>query len=124
MKNQGRKKSHRVKVHLREKYFAVTYSEDSLWSRLDETQKNGHYDLFRNTSTSVLGAKLISEKELRIDGKIGREVIILLEGEITTNRIFIIDKKIYQIVTIVKESQRESTKNETAKFLDSFEIIK
>ena len=112
------------KVHLTEKYFAVTYSENPLFSQFDEDRKKQHYTLFRDNSMKLLTAKLLSDKVIKISGKTGREIIINVDGEITTNRILINGKRIYQIITIVKESQREANRAETNKFLDSFEILK
>jgi hypothetical protein len=110
------------KVHLTEKFFAVNFSENPLFSQFDEDRKKQHYTLFRDYSMNLLNAKLLSDKEIKISGKIG--IIINVDGEITTNRILIDDKRIYQIITIVKESQREMNKAETSKFLDSFELLK
>lgn len=64
--------------------------------------------------------RIASEKKLKLDGKLGREVEIRgLDATLYTVQLVLVDRRLYQVLVI----DRKSKTADTRKFLDSFRIL-
>jgi len=73
--------------------------------------------------TNVQG-NLVSKTTISLDGHPGREFTIESDAQQVTvkGRIFLVDNRLYQVIVVIAEGG--SFESETAKFLDSFTLVR
>lgn len=97
------------------------------YTNISDAGLSSVYEHARQRSLSGLkGSKLISDTEVRVDGRLGREVRVANDNVFFVYRVFAADDRYYQITYAVRKSvENESMLNETLKtFLDSFRFLK
>ncbi len=79
----------------------------------------------------LTSSTLISERDIWLKGRLGREVIVKrgsflnLNNQIDTYRFYLVGDRVFQLNTSIKSSQMKDAENagNIQKFLDSFQII-
>jgi hypothetical protein len=109
------------------KVFYVRYEERSNFPDImDPHLLKDLYDKIRDNQVKAANTTLISEKEIAIGDRIGREVRLSTPGVELTNRMFLVGGRFYQVMTGVAKNiaNEKSTVEEQQKFFDSFVITR
>ncbi len=77
-----------------------------------------------DTISKQFGDKVKSQKDIELKGGAGREMVIEMEVKdkvvVITQRLFIVNKHLYQVMVAVPKSKQEEAQSK--KFLDSFKL--
>ena len=117
--------NHRFEVSLSRGYFAVHFSDHPTLPNFDKDGLKADYDFLKNSFVKSANAEIISEKEIYLGKKPGREVIFKLKDEAIIDRFFLIDKRLYQNIVSISYSDLDNKimQEELKKFFDSFELM-
>lgn len=110
--------------NLTNQYFlAVSYTDLEL--KNDKTDNKEKYNYFENQIIEVFKKKIKSKYDLNHKELEGRELILEEQGERSVIRIFIVGKRVYYNVVIMRIADFESPKMSSmaSAFFDSFSII-
>ena len=105
--------------------FGVIYADILNPPKSDEASLKARYDYIRDGFVTKAKYELIREREIRVNGKLGRELIMKSEDGITHYQTFIVGIRSYQVLVAIDETLKENTeiKAKINKFLDSFQLI-
>lgn len=111
--------------------FSVRYTDYPDAASTNQEKLKYYYDYQRDLAQKLTNSKLISEREIRLDDTLGREVIVErqsflnLNNQIDIYRFYFVGNRMFQINTSIKSSRLKNTENEANMqfFLDSFHII-
>ena len=78
-------------------------------------------DIARDLVLMVTNGKLLSDKDIALDNRPGREVKIQKDKKLWTLRAYLVRERMYQLVTT--EPKTKDGSPETAKFFDSFKLL-
>lgn len=83
-------------------------------------------DSARDNAIQATSGRLKEEKEIKLGGHTGRELLVVLPAGLTRARAYWVGKRLYQVVVLMPEGKGaagEKAREETmAKFLDSFAL--
>ncbi|HEX8733788.1 MAG TPA: hypothetical protein VF721_00560 [Pyrinomonadaceae bacterium] len=119
----GKIYAHWFIVTLPGRFYGVSvtdYRNLPLMLKEDELKKN--YTALIADIVKAKGLKLLGEKDLRLGGQFGHEVVLTNEKEILIQRMFLVRQRLYQVITTMPEaaSKDEKTRRGADRFLDSF----
>ena len=80
------------------------------------------FDEVRDELLKGAQGKLGSEATITLDGHPGREIKIILPGGEAKARLYVVNRRFYQLV-IIKLSRPDKASNEIDKFFDSFKLV-
>jgi hypothetical protein len=109
------------------KAFLVRYEDRSNFPEIMEPHLlKDLYDTVRDSQVKAANTTLISEKDIAIGDRIGREIRLSTSGVELTNRIFLVAGRFYQVITSMAGNiaNEKSTVEEQKKFFDSFVITR
>lgn len=122
----GKVKNYISDVTLGNDYFAVMYSDFPDAPVMNQDELKANYDAISNyTLNKSQESTLIREQDIGLNGKLGRELIVDSKGINLRYRFFLIENRMFQIVTGVNISVKNDVKTQERinKFLDSFQVI-
>ena len=105
-------------------YFVVSYCDypakelkaDSIDKRLDQGAR---------AAVENARGKLRSEKPIKLDGHPGREIVIEKDGEVIAKmRIYLVDRRLYQVMVLGSGPIFAAKEKDVGIFLDSFRLNK
>jgi hypothetical protein len=118
-------KTHQLKVELAQGSYIVRYTDFPIspdtWS--DPSQA---YDYQRDKAVSLTNGVLMSERDLSLEGKLGREFTVRLEtGQIDIYRFFLVGSRLYQVNASLNSRFTDDKQAQAIadRFLDSFRIV-
>lgn len=121
----GKRYAHWFTVSLPQRFYGVSVTDfPNLPLMATEEQLRTNYDTLRDGTVQQLGFKLVREKDLRLDGQFGREMVAGNDKEIVIDRMFLVRQRLYQIITTMplSSAKDEAAQRDAAKFLDSFQF--
>jgi len=91
----------------------------------DQSQIIKALDEVRNGQVKNGKGKLLSEMTISLDGHPGRELKIETAVGPTTGRIYLVNRRLYQVLAVIPEAAAgsEAVARDVAKFLSSFKIV-
>lgn len=95
----------------------------------DKLALKAAYDFGRDETLSANQLVLVSDRDLSVQGHIGRQIIAVGNGQLFNSRIIAVDKRLYQVVVMTRDYRKNRPATiklfETAisKFLDSFKFV-
>lgn len=104
------------------KQFAISYTDYQKLPKMNQKKLKENYDNLRDGITKQTNVKIITDKDIWLDEYFGRELVIEIGNEIVTNRIFLVNQRLYQAIVTMKDKNKNE--EEIRKFLDSFKIKK
>lgn len=121
----GKAKSPKFDVFLPDGIFSVRYGDLPFEPNVNPNDLKSYYDSIRSDTLKAQPATLISERDVWINGKLGRELVVELDGTYSMYRFILNGKRIYQANTVVKISRKDDPTAQAMsnKFLDSFQIM-
>lgn len=121
----GKVKTTIFSAALTEDYFEVRYGDFPAEPDVDRNNLKSYYDFIRDNTLKLQPSTLLSERDLSLNGKPGRELVINLNETYTKYRLFLIGNRIFQTTTRVGISRKDDSEvqERSNKFLDSFQII-
>lgn len=120
----GKRYTHWTEVLLPHKQFAVSYTDYQSLPGMNQEQLKANYDNLRDLMLTQSNIKLVSERELWLKGRLGRELIFNGPNAVATSRMFLIGNRLYQAITTIEMplTENEEAKKEAIRFLDSFQF--
>ena len=104
--------------------FMATAADSPIVPDNSDTALKKHYDELRDGLIARSSAKLISERDIRVSGRIGREISAIFASQIGVIRYFVVDGTFIQLITMRHESLKDdptALKN-VEQFLSSFQF--
>lgn len=104
--------------------YVVTYNEFPY----NFAQMNSPQDILKKTQDSAINttkSKLVSERNIRSsNGHPGKEIeYVDAGGKVTTNRMYIADGRLYQVMAITSKKQNKTLAKTIKGYLNSFNIV-
>jgi hypothetical protein len=114
----------RYEVVNRNGYFNFSHADFDAMQHQNAAELRVNYDFLRDGILTTMNAELLRENEIKTDGHLGREFTMKKDNELILYRVFIIDKRQYQLITAVKLSNKQvgEFENASTKFFESFHI--
>ena len=105
--------------------FMITYADFPKSGPTNEAGLRAYYDKFRAAMIERTGAKLISERDVVVSEKLGREIEMVQGDQIVDYRVYNVGLRLYQTVTSFSSNTPAEfgAKQAAIRFLDSFELI-
>ena len=121
----GKRQSYSFEVSSTPTAFAVTYQDLPNLPTTNQDSLKFLHDNLRDKALKETNSKLISGREIWLDGKLGRELIVTIDNQILTNRMYFVGNRQFQLTTSVDSSisTNEEIVSAVNTFLDSFQII-
>lgn len=121
----GKRQSYSFEVSFPQTGFAVTYQDLPNLPAMNQDSLKLLQDNLREKSLKETNSKLISERNIWLDGKLGRETVVKINNQILIHRMYFTGNRQFQIVTSIDSSlsTNEEIINAVNKFLDSFQLI-
>ncbi len=122
---EGNVRATEIYVGFRQITFMLMWADLPNAADTSEDRLRGNYDLFRDGMLEKAGAKLRSEKDVRANGRLGREISLSVGSQFVKYRIYVIDGRQYQLITSRDYTLRNdpALQKQVDKFLDSFQLI-
>lgn len=104
-------------------YFGVLYADFPNAPIMNQDALKTNYDTVRDGFSKAANTKLISERDVWANGKLGRELVLNIEDGIVIYRTYLIEKRQFQLITSTNSSlmKDREIKKSIDKFLDSFQ---
>ena len=107
-------------------YFGVLYADFPTAPSMNQEALRAYYDKYRDALQKASDAELISERDIYVNGNLGRELVLKSKKQIiVTQQNYLIGTRSFQVMTTAKSSLMENAKikKDVNKFLDSFQFI-
>lgn len=106
--------------------YSVSWGEFTNAKSVTNEQLNWLYNKTRDGIIENAKGKLLADNSLEIGSVLGREITYEQENYTVTNRYFLNDNRLYQIITVVKKELNKGVNVQEfgKKFLNSFQFIK
>jgi hypothetical protein len=104
--------------------YVVTYNEFPYdYARMTNPQKI--LDQAQSLALQTTRSNLVSQRNIRSsNGHPGKEIkYINAVGKLTTNRMYVADGRLYQVMAIVSKKQRQSLSKTITGYLNSFQLV-
>ena len=103
----------------------LIYADFPNLTPLTDDQLEANYNVLQNGAVTTSNGKLISHRDVRISGKLGREVVLNLGRQISKYRLYLIDGRLFQLITAYDSNFADDAElaKSTDRFLDSFQLI-
>jgi hypothetical protein len=106
-------------------YFGVWYADHSNVPNMNQDALRINYDNIRDVFAKAPNTELLSEKEVWVNEKLGRELTLKTGNQTAKNRMFLVGNRQYQLITSTNSSVMEDAEAQRTinKFLDSFQLV-
>ena len=106
-------------------YLGVMYADFPNVPEMNEEVFRTYYDNIRNGFKIAKDTELISERDVRVNGKLGRELTLKGGNQITKYRTYLIGNRQFQVITSTTSNlmNTASIEKDVNKFLDSFQLL-
>jgi hypothetical protein len=121
----GKVKTTIFDVALTEDYFEVRYGDFLAEPDVNQNDLKSYYDFIRDNTLKLQPSTLLSERDISLNGKQGRELVINFNETYIKYRLFLIGRRMFQASIRVKISRKDDPifQDRANKFLDSFQIL-
>lgn len=107
-------------------YFGVLYADFPNAPTMNQNALRANYDKIRDGFSKVVDTELISERDVWVNEKLGRELVLKdIKQIVVTHRMYLIGNRQYQVTTTIKSSLMKDAeiKRSIDKFFDSFQLV-
>ena len=76
----------------------------------------------RDRVLNMMQGKLLSQRDVRLQGYPGKEFTYEAKGSIVKHRLYLVNRRLYQIIAGTNKNQQQSLSRSTTGFLNSFKL--
>lgn len=76
----------------------------------------------RDRVLTMMQGKLLSQRDVRLQGYPGKEFTYEAKGSIVKHRLYLVNRRLYQIIAGTNKNQQQSLSRSTTGFLNSFKL--
>lgn len=107
-------------------FFGVVYSDNPVLPVREKQDLNADYEFLKGNISILKNAEIISEKEFIVDNISGREFKIKSRDLITIDRLFLVNRKLYQVIVTIdyEDLENKYIQVQVQKFFNSFTLLK
>lgn len=121
----GKAKTTIFELPLSEDYFEIRYGDFPAEPDVNQNDLKPYYDFIRDNTLRLQQSTLLSERDISINGKLGRELVTNYNGTYIRHWLFLIGRRMYQASTRVEISRKDDSQiqERSNKFLDSLQFL-
>lgn len=104
--------------------YMLAYSDHPVLPEREKEDLNADYEFLKSNLKNIKG-EIVSEKEVVLGKYTGREITAKSKDIIVTDRLFLVNKKLYQVLVTISEKDLNNVyvQKLVQKFFDSFAIL-
>ncbi len=121
----GKVKTTVFDVALTKDYFEVRYGDFPAEPDVNQNDLRPYYDFIRDNTLRLQQSTLLRERDISINGMLGRELVTNYNGTYIRHWLFLIGRRMYQASTRVEISRKDDPQiqERSNKFLDSLQFL-
>ena len=106
-------------------FFGVLYSDNPVLPVREKEDLSADYEFLKSNLQNLKNAEIIGEKEINLGKISGRELMIKSKDLVTIDRLFLVNKKLYQMVVTIDyvDLENEPINKQVKRFFDSFALL-
>ena len=101
--------------------YLVMYSDYPI-NLTQKASANQIFDSGRDVALKLAQGKLLSQRNFKLKGYPGREIVVKTKGYIVKDRMYLVNRRLYQVIAQTTEGKQKDLSKSITGFLTSFKL--